>query len=60
LKLNSIFGKEIEKSCEGSIVFKNPNIKTIKCAKVLIEMRKNTIQNGKVKKHIYIPIKNRK
>ena len=60
LKLNSIFGKKIENSCEGSVVFNNPNVKTIECAKKLIEMRKDAIQNGNVKKHIYIPIKNRK
>ena len=49
-----IFGKEIDNVCD-SIVVKNPSAKAIECIKKIIPMRKNAIQEGKVKKYIYVP-----
>ena len=55
LKFRTIFGKEYHNACEGKIAFKNPNVEAIECAKKLIELRREAIQNNKVEKHTYIP-----
>jgi hypothetical protein len=59
LKLDNIFGKKFTNSCEGSILFLNPDNKAIECVKKLIELRRNDIKDGKVKKHVYVAMKNR-
>jgi len=59
LKLNGIFGKKFTNSCECSILFINPDSKTVECAKKLSELRKNEIKEGQAKKHQYVAVKNR-
>ncbi|MDR1803301.1 MAG: hypothetical protein LBQ94_06795 [Treponema sp.] len=59
LKLEKVFGKEYDYVCEKSIVFTNPDAKTVDCTKKLIELRRNAIKEGKAKKHKYIPVKDR-
>ena len=59
LPINKVFGKEYDYACEKSILFTNPDAKTIECVKKLIELRRDAIREGKAKKHKYIPMKNR-
>jgi len=59
LKLHQVFGKEYDYVCEKSIVFTNPDAKSVECVKRLLELRRNDIKEGKAKKHKYIPVKNR-
>jgi hypothetical protein len=59
LKLDAIFGKNFPHSCEGSILFVNPDTKTVECVKQLIALRRNEIKDGKARKHQYVAIKDR-
>jgi len=59
LPVDSIFGKQFAASCEGSIAFKNPEPKTVECAKKLIALRRDAIKEGKTKKHVYVAMRNR-
>ena len=59
LKLDRVFGKAFVNSCEGSIVLKNPDERTVECAKRLIELRRQEIKDGMAKKHTYVAIRNR-
>jgi len=59
LKLNAVFGKEFTNSCEGSILFVNPDSKAVECAKKLVELRRTEIKDGKARKHQYIAVRNR-
>lgn len=59
LPLSHVFGKKYDYACEKAIVFTNPDMKEIECIKKLIELRRNDVNEGKAKKHKYIPIKNR-
>jgi len=47
-KINTIFGKDYDNACARSIAFINPSPSEIECIKKLLEMRKNTIKNGKL------------
>ena len=58
-KIHKIFGKEYDSACAASIVFNSPNADEIECIKKMIEIRRNDIKEGNVKKHKYIAIKNR-
>ena len=60
LELKSVFGKTYDYACEKSIVFTNPDTKSLECVKKLIELRIKNIKEGNAKKHKYIPIKDRK
>ena len=59
LQLNTIFGKEFDTACEGSILFVNPNAEAIECVKKMIALRRNAIQEGNTKKHVYVAAKDR-
>lgn len=59
LPISKVFGKEYDYACEKSIVFTDPDIKSIECIKKLIELRKEDIKEGKAKKHKYIPMRDR-
>ncbi|MCL2008182.1 MAG: hypothetical protein FWG77_08870 [Treponema sp.] len=59
LPVSTVFGKKYDYACEKSIVFTNPGTKAIECIEKLIELRKNTIKEGKAKKHKYIPMRDR-
>jgi hypothetical protein len=59
LKLNNILGKAFTNACESSILFVNPDAKTVECAKKLVILRRNEIKDGKAKKHQYVAVKDR-
>lgn len=59
LQLDTIFGKKFNTACEGSILFVNPDVEAVECAKALIALRRKAIKEGKAKKHVYAAVKNR-
>jgi len=60
LPLSAIFGKEFATSCECSLLFVNPNSKTIECTKQLVALRRNEIKDGRARKHQCVAMKDRK
>ena len=57
LVISKVFGKKYNYACEKSIVFTNPDAKSVECVKKLIELRRSDIKQGTAKKHQYIPMK---
>lgn len=59
LELGHAFGKNYDHICEQSIIFTNPDAKSIECVKALLELRRQNIKDGVAKKHKYIPLRDR-
>jgi len=47
-KIKAVFGKDYHDACARSITFINPNANEIECIKKLLELRKDTVKNGKL------------
>ena len=59
LKLKTVFGKKFDYACEKCIVFNSPEEVEIHCIKKLIELRRSQIAEGRAKKHVYVPYRDR-
>lgn len=59
LPLAHVFGRRYDYACEKSIVFTNPGTAETVCIEKLLELRRNSIREGRAQKHKYIAQKDR-